>query len=199
MFLHLSLLKKRILPPELAEETRYDERLEAMASGIARAFESQCGRLFSRVEDQVEEMPGGNTLYSVARYPLEEVGAVDVRIGLTGSWDSYLDEIAHLSKSSGQILMDAPPCTEFDTVRFTYTGGYHIDLTEDLSDSAPEGAAALPADLIDAWCLQCDHEARLRKIFGGTSDADLSAPFDMEASLFIPRVDAVLRRYTRMA
>lgn len=199
MFLNLQTLKKRILPPELAEETRYDERLEAMAGGLVRAFESFCGRRFERTAGEIEELPGGNTLYSLQRYPLESVSAVDVRIGLSGSWDSYVGDIAHLSKSSGQILMDIPPGTDYDTVRITYTGGYHIDLTETLSDPAPTGATALPLDLIDAWCLQCDHEARLRKIFGGTSDADLAAAYTAETSLFLPRVETVLRRYQRMA
>lgn len=196
MFTHLDILKARILPTAEVSLTIYDTRLAALAAGVSRAFESYCGRIFTRAVDTVEEKPGGSALFGVDRYPIETVDTVEVRVGIAGDWSEWT--IAHLSKSSGQILTETTAGSELDTVRITYTGGYYIDLSSDLSGTLPSGATALPLDLIDAWVLQCDHEARVRRIFGTSSNEDVGAPFSETFDL-LPRVRQVLDRYRRMA
>lgn len=195
MYLHLDRLKARILPPELAGQTRYDDRLAPMAEGVARAFDAYAGRALARAVSSVESHPGGRQTYSLSTYPVESVAAAT----LVHPDESETEiEIARVNWGAGLVHFAAPAGGALDELRLTVTGGYWVDLSEDGDGSKPSGAAAMPADLVDAWCLQCDHEARLRKIFGGAKAEDVGKAYDPGDHDLLPRVVRVLRAYARI-
>lgn len=194
MYLHLTQLKARILSPEVASQTRFDTRLAAVAAGVAAAFDSYCGRTFIRAEGAMDRHPGGSGFYTVARYPVESVASATLAYS-DGSTEAM--EIARFSRSAGLVHFLSAQGRETDEVRIVSTGGFWADTSATLDGTLPTGAAALPADLLDAWVLQCDHEARVRRIFGGTSTEDMSEGLPVEFDL-LPRVKRVLGQYMRM-
>lgn len=193
MYLHFTRLKARILPPETAAGTRFDARMEPVAAGVATAFDRALGRSIARAS-VTETVPGGWETYSLDRYPVEG----DVTVTLQLARDGGTREIipARVNRRAGLLHLTSPAGTRDDEVELSYTGGYYVDLSPAGDGTLPEGATAIPSDLIDAWVLQVDHECRVRKIFGGTSSEDLASPFDMDFDL-LPRVTRVLRQYQR--
>jgi len=193
-YLHLTRLKARILPGEIATQTRFDERLSAVADGVAAAFDRYTGRSLVRAASVVERVPGGSRFYSLTRYPIETIASAIL---------TYQDAttetltIARTNKAAGLIHFETTPGTDLDSIAFTLTGGYWTDTSEFLTGSLPSGAEAMSADLLDAFILQVDHEARVRKIFGGTSSEDLSADLPKDFDL-IPRVERILKHYQRI-
>lgn len=194
MYLHINRLKARLLPQETVEATRYDDRLTAIAQGVAAAFDVFCGRTLLRAASVVETLVAGSGVYFLSRYPVESVS--DVTLVLDDGSERALSP-SFVNKRSGIVHFSEPEGSQSDTVEITYTGGYFVDLSANGDTALPSGATALPADLLDAWVLQCDQEARMRKVFGGTQDDDLSKPFDAKFDL-IPRVERVLRAYQKM-
>jgi hypothetical protein len=193
-YLHLARLKGRILPAEIATQTRYDERLSALAAGVAAAFDRYTSRLLVRAASQVETVPGGARFYSLARYPVESITSA-ILTDQDGGTETLT--VARLNKAAGLVHFDATPGTDLDSIAITLTGGLWCDTSEFLNGTLPTGASAMPADLIDAFVLQVDHEARVRKIFGGTSSEDLSADLPKDFDL-IPRVERALKYYQRI-
>lgn len=196
MFLHLSRLKARVLPAELVKSDRIDERFAALAEGVAAAFDGFTGRTLARGVGVTEIFAGGAGLYLPARYPVESVASVTVRYD-DGTTDALTTEDYTVSKQAGLIRMRHLWGRETDEITVVYTGGYFIDTSEFHDEAVPSGATAIPKDIVDAWVLQCDHEARARKLMGGTSGDDLAAALAQVDLL--PRVERVLRTYSRMA
>lgn len=204
MFLHIDRLKKRLLPPELASGAngdRLDDRLGPLAAGIADLFDSHCGRTFARGAAVSESFPGGEGFVRLSRYPVEIVTSATL-IAPDGQESDYSDMIARVSKTAGLVHFLHPPGTEDDDLVIVYSGGYWIDLSEEGDGSQPVGAVPLPRDILDAWVLQVDHEARARRLFGNapassTKAADVAAALPKDYDI-IPRVDRVLRQYSRL-
>lgn len=194
MYLHLNRLKARLLPQETVAATRYDDRLTAIAEGVAVAFDAFCGRTLLRATAVVETFVAGSGVYFLSRYPVESVS--DVTLVSDDGSERTLSP-SFVNKRSGIVHFSEPEGSPSDSVEITYTGGYFVDLSANGDTALPTGATAMPADLMDAWVLQCDQEARMRKVFGGTKDEDLAAPFEAAFDL-IPRVERVLRAYQKM-
>lgn len=193
-YLHLTRLKARILPSEVSSQTRYDTRLAAIADGVAAAFDRYTSRALVRASSQVETVPGGSSFYSLTRFPIETVASA-ILTDPEGGTETLT--IARTNKSAGLIHFDGAQGTERDAIAITLTGGYWTDTGEAGNGTLPNGATAMPADLLDAYVLQCDHEARVRKVFGGTSAEDLAAQLPKDFDL-IPRVERILKHYQRI-
>jgi len=201
MFLSLERLKKSILPPELIGQARFDDRIGPMAAGIAGMFDTHCGRTLARDEAAVETFAGGVGFVALARYPVETVESATL-IHPGGETVDISPMIGRVSKHAGIVQFIGPVGSHESEIVIAYRGGFWIDLSEDGDGVCPVGASAIPADIVGAWVLQCDHEARARKIFGskssgGTSDKEIGSALPKDYGL-LPRVEAVLRQYRRV-
>ena len=193
MYLHLDRLKARILAPEVVALTRYDVRLAAIAAEVAALFDSYTGRTLVRASGIIEDHSGGQGFIQLRAVPVETLTTLTI---------SYEDGETHetldydrLSKKTGLVYFDdGSPGGEYSTIRATYTGGYYVDTSSGGNGEQPSGSTAMPADLLGAWCLQIDHELRVRRVLGSTGDEDVSAPYP-QALDFIPRVKTVLNQY----
>lgn len=195
MYLHLSRLKARILPPETATAARFDARLEALARDLSTAFDAYTGRSLVRGVDVSQRFPGGSGYYALDRYPVEAITSATLVQG-----DHEIDIapwIARLSKRAGLVTFSRAPGGRLDDVEIVYTGGYYVDLSAEGNGETPADATAMPDDLLGAWVAQCDYEARARKIFGTTSDQDLAGALTASLEL-VPRVERTLRAYMRL-
>lgn len=196
-FGNLGVLRGLVLAEEQSSLTDWDTALQQIGLGVVQAFEGYCGRKFYRQTSIVEEMSLVGSTLQVQRYPIESVTSVQYR---TDEDDSYsTGEIQQVSESAGLIY-----CYEWFrlgySVKVTYDGGYWWDTSDDDSGSLPEGATAIPDDLVDAWAAQVQHVAEARNIFGGAAAAANPKKGDQTAANldFIPYVSAVLDRYRNL-
>ena len=192
MYLHLNQLKARILPAETSGATRFDERLRGIAEGVAAMFDCYTGRKLVREVGRIEDHPGGVGVIFLQAPPVEVLTTLTISYEEGDAFEALGYD--RLSKKAGIIRFDeASPGDDGSTIRATYTGGYWVDTSEDLSGTLPNGATAIPGDLLDAWVMQVDHECRLRKVFGGTQDEDIAA--SLAAVGLVPRAEVTLKHY----
>ncbi len=194
MYLHLDQLKARILVPENTGLTRYDTRLTAIGQSVAATFDQFTGRQLVRGEGIVETFPGGSGVLFLSASPVETVTTVEHRESTADSYESI--EWDRINTRSG-ILHLYYTADQDDDIRVTYTGGYWTDTSDDLSGTLPSGATTMPADLLDAWALQVDHEARVRKVYGGGGEEDITGAYAAEVDL-APKVERILKSYRKI-
>lgn len=199
---NLTTLKRHLLAERLRAEITFDDQIVALGLGVAAAIERFCDRRFARVVGDTWETPCGNrTMFVVIRYPIEEITAIDLRSTRGDAWESQ-----DINSLVAQEIRDAGVVTFHDAigwagsnVRFTYTGGFWWDTTEDDSGSQPAGSTVLPADLQHAWLLHCQDVWNRRDNLGTSltaKPADRPRVGDVE---FGSSVRSLLRPHQRHA
>lgn len=164
-FSNFATLKKHLLGGSSAKnETRFDLTIKMIGLGMASAIENFCGsRKFFRAEDAKEIYPADRCQWIVARYPVESVASVEIKVNETEGFVLQtpspivtVDTVAGIINFSGSADAGAPT----SQVRFTLTGGYWWETLEPDDDeypsTMPEGANPLPEDLKLAWLMQCE-------------------------------------------
>lgn len=203
----LQALKEAVLPESLVNSTDTDKQLSVVGKGALAMFENFTNRKFPRVENGTIELPGGGTLFSLPRYPVERVSKIEVAYYgdvPTGSLDRPFtdytaDTPSNVNKAGGFLEISYVTAGTWDTVRLTYTGGYWIDPGD--GSECPEGATPVPPDLFNAWTLQVASEIQARDILGVGVVRDAkegSETFARDLGL-IPQVRATLETYRRFA
>ncbi len=157
---NLASVKAYVLPGALSEETEFDARLATIAKGVTAALEKFCNRKLARAADDTFEFTGERAYVALPRFPIEEITALDQRFSIATGWETQgLDLILNRDDSAGLLDFGAPLGSYQSHVRVTYTGGFFIETLEPSEEGypseAPEGATALPPDLLQAWLLQC--------------------------------------------
>lgn len=199
---NLATLKGHLLAERLRAGVTFDEQILALGLGVAAAIERFCDRRLGRVVGDTWETPCGyRTSFVLIRYPLEEITAIDLRTARGDSWESQdIDSlVAQELKESGLVTFHGPIGWASSNVRFTFTGGYWWDTTEDGSGSQPAGSTVLPADLQYAWLLHCQDVWNRRDNLGTSltaKPADRPRVGDVE---FGSSVRALLRPHQRHA
>lgn len=180
----------------------YDEQLIQLGRGVAGAFESYCGRYFSYSDSHIQEWPGLYTNYVLDRYPVNALSELSYMDSDSGEWielDPGVD--ARVQSGSGLIHVMREPSVAVSRFRATYSGGYWFDDTEELTGTKPDGATKLPADILDAWLLQCEAVFASRDALGLTLARQ---PEDSTYALALHRlqlteyVRRLLDRYVRL-
>lgn len=151
---NLYTVKANLLADALRAGTRYDGALQLIAAGVATSFERYCNRKFGRVEGDTFICSADRSEVYLPRYPVESVSATDLKVDTATGWETQTDFIWNLNEFTGQVYWGGPAGPDYAQLRFTYTGGYWFDETEENTDTLPAGATALPADLQFAWILQ---------------------------------------------
>jgi len=155
----LTVLKAQLLAEVLRADTAYDAALLAIGQGVVAKFENAADRKFARVVGYAEALPADRVNFLLERFPLESISTIELKLDEATGWvaQTITDFVRTIDLKNGLVILpdtaDAGPY--WGQVRFTYTGGYWFDETEEGTDSLPSGATALPADLTLAWILQC--------------------------------------------
>jgi hypothetical protein len=197
-FATTTYLKSRLLPSAAAGDSDWDEAVAALGKSVAAKFDRHCNRGFERIAGQVDIFGAAATAWVLSRYPVETVDTVRTRDTLDayatitpGNW--WID------KPSGLLETMSDAGNRYEKLVVTYTGGFWLDPRD--GTTLPASATALPDDLLEAWVLQCQHEAESRGLFGSVSfraQKDASAPKTGNAGL-LEAVTEVLRPFRRFS
>ena len=200
---NLSGLKAAVLPAALAERSDWDDAIAALGSGVAAAMQAHCNRLFARIEDDVCARAANCSYLSLPRFPLEAVMSLEVKDDETAGWVAQpLGTILTFNPASGLVEFGSTIGSWNARVRATYTGGFWADETEDNSGTLPEGASAVPADLLHAWHLQVQHEIEATNLIRGVAakrSEDKSGETAAAETKLITRVKEMLQPFVRFA
>lgn len=197
---NLRTLKRHLLAERLRPELTWDSEIAAIGLGVAASMERYCNRVFERAAGITWSTSSlGRTAFVLPRYPIEAVTAVDLRTSYSDAWESQTlsDLILQVDESAGLVIFNEALGWNGSVVRFTFTGGYWWDTTEDSSGTLPSGATALPADLQHAWLLQCAEVWSRRDNLGTGLVKAPSASAKLSEYDIIPAVAGVLRSYIR--
>lgn len=157
-FSSLSYLKSQLLAEAQRQYEDYDDTLTALGQGVAAAFEKFCNRKFYRTEDDTVTFSGAREVFVLPRYPVENVTAIELQSTYAGGWVAQdVSQVLQVNLVSGLVRFGGTLGSDLDLYRLTYTGGYWWSTTEsaDGTETAPAGAASLPADILEAWLQQC--------------------------------------------
>lgn len=191
-------LRSRLMPEEASGETEWDAAVAALGKSVAAKFDRHANRGFARVEGEINVFSARATAWTLKRYPVETVSQVRTR----DTMDAYTTIAAGewwIDKEAGLLETRSTAGSQSDKLVVAYTGGYWLDPRD--SSAMPVGATPLPDDLLEAWVLQCQHEAESRGLFHAVSfrtQKDESSPKTVDAGL-LPAVTEVLRPFRRFA
>lgn len=200
LYRHLDVLKARLLPADMAESADYDLELEALGLGVAALFDRITGRELRRNTAASFECPADEPSVVLKSYPLESVTSVTVVYGSTST--DVTDSVLGIQKASGIVLFGGAIGSATERLEIVSSGGYWCDQGD--GDDLPNGATALPDDLLNAWFLQCRAQADAEGFFrqrgaANNSDKDKRDPaLRMETLDILPSVRRVLQLYVRM-
>lgn len=152
---NLYTLKQQLLAEALRASTKYDAQLQAIGTGVAGLLEKFCNRKFARVEGDTFICSADREAVYLPRYPVEDLTAVALKSDETVGWETQTSFVLNRNDVSGHVYWGGYAGPDYAQLRFTYTGGYWFDETEENEDTLPTGATAIPGDLQLAWLLQC--------------------------------------------
>jgi hypothetical protein len=205
---NLDFLRSQILASSQAGDDSFDAKLTAVGLGVAAAFENYCNRKFTRLVGVQEIIPADRCQFLLSRYPLEVLTAVDLKVKESDGWVSQdLGNILSIDLANG--IVNFTECGDvgpwYAQVRFTFTAGFFWNTLEPADTgyptAQPDGSAALPPDLLDAWLLQVRKEwEAIDKL--GTKITDVgsntrNASESLAGLDFVPRVKDMLNQFVR--
>lgn len=191
-------LRSRLMPEEASGETEWDAAVAALGKSVAAKFDRHANRGFARVEGEINVFSARATAWTLKRYPVETVSQVRTR----DTMDAYTTIAAGewwIDKAAGLLETRSTAGSQSDKLVVAYTGGYWLDPRD--GTVMPVGATPLPDDLLEAWVLQCQHEAEARGLFHAVSfrtQKDESSPKTIDTGLLEASIQT-LRPYRRFA
>lgn len=192
----LSHLKSRLLPEAARTDTEYDDALSKLGLAIAGRMEGHCARKFARLSGSVDEFNARTLTVCLRRLPVETITSVQVRV-FTGALEAF-PGLYQIDKSAGLMDFRSAPGDVTERIVVTYTGGYWLD--DENGTAMPEGATALPDDLLETFIAEVQLHAESRGIFQAVG---LRSRSDAEKSRLITGLseDAIdgLRPYRRFS
>lgn len=197
-FSNLATLKAHVLGNGLTAQTQFDTKLRNLGLGLAGLIETHCGRLFDYKSSTTDNFSADHLSWVTVRYPIGTVASVEVGQGYPRVWEPATSLIASVDEAAGLLQFKSLPGDHQARVRVAYSGGYWWDVNEDNSGTPPEGIPTLPADIVQAWLIQCgDVWDKMDKHgLGNTAQPD---QFVQPAKLeLLPIVKQMLHRHRRM-
>lgn len=195
-FATVTYLRSRLMPEEAGGETEWDAAVAALGKGVARKFDRHCNRTFERDAAAVDVFTARASAWVLRRFPVEALASVELR-DPDGTLHAAETDDWQLDSGAGLLESPALAGTPMQQIRISYTGGYWLDPRD--GTAMPEGATELPDDVLEAWVLQCQHEAESRGLFHAVSfrsQKDQGAPKTSAAGL-LEAVTESLRTYRR--
>lgn len=192
----MTVLKRALLPQAQWLPTTFDANILVIGLGVARSFDRYCDRKFSR-GTHVDTFTGERGVWFLSSTPVESVTSVEEKTDETAGWATITNAYNNLETVSGRLCF-GDDVSDYETlVRVTYVGGYWWDTTDELTDTLPAGATALPDEVKMAWLLQCQHQWSVRDKLGSA----VAMPAGESAKLgdydLLPDVKRILDSYIR--
>lgn len=195
-FATVTYLRSRLMPEEAAGESEWDAAVAALGKSVAAKFDRHCSRGFARAENQIDKFSARAAAWVLTRYPVEDIATVELvdpdgTAGVIAEGDWWLDE------KPGLLETETIAGAKRQKIRITYTGGYWLDPRD--GTAMPADATPLPDDVLEAWILQCQHEAESRGLFHAVSfrsQKDEGSPKTADAGL-LEAVTETLRPFRR--
>jgi hypothetical protein len=195
-FATITYLKSRLMPDAATEDTEWDVALGALGRGVAGKFDKHCARCFARDTAAVDKFTANGSGWVLTHFPVEAIDTVEV-VDADGTSEVLANDSWTLDEKSGLLETFTIAGSRRQQLRITYAAGYWLDPRD--GTAMPDGAIALPDDVLEAWVLQCQHEAESRGLFGAVSfrkQKDESAPKTVDVGMLEGVVEA-LRGYRR--
>lgn len=192
----LTWIKSQILPDNAANSAKWDNKLLRIAQGVARQFDSYCGRKFERVEGFAEDFDGFGKSYNLSRYPVETVTGIQL-LTEHGDPQDNMDSHKVTLPTAGIVRLFCRLGYPNDLVTITYTGGYWVD-DEEPGNDLPTGAAPVPPDLLNAFVMQCAEQVKAEEAVGAAAlrfDAAETGQPETAAHELTPAVKQILDTY----
>lgn len=153
-FSSLAVLREAVLPPSMGTRTDFDATIKRHGLAVAEMMESYCGRKFGFEPAAVQTFDAGNVVFSLERYPVAEVTAIELQSTPGGQWQDVMGNLKKADLASGILFFRTPPGQSDGTLRVTYAGGFWWDITEDGTGAMPAGAKALPVQFFNGLAIQ---------------------------------------------
>ena len=205
-FSNLITLKTHLLAAALRAATDYDTPILNLGLGVATALENFCNRDFARVVGEQEVFPADRCEFLLSRYPVESISFSEIKSTEVLGWVTQTDPnfIRAIQNKSGVVNCGPGDAgLYYEQVRFTYTGGFWWDTSEDNSGTLPTGANLIPNDLKYAWLLQCELTWKMRDKLGtqiADSDGKNRGPTYQLSDLDLaPQVRQMIEPFKRYA
>lgn len=198
MLSSLTQLKAFLLPPAMRERTDFDEQLQVLGHGVQALMEGHCNRRFERVMGDLFQDAADKYVFSVPRFPIEEVTLVTLQTDVA---TDITDTVHRVSQKAGLVHLNAVPGCGDDGIDITYTGGFWWDTTEEQSGEMPGAATALPLDILTAFYQQMKAACEASDLFGlqaASSDEKTKLPPRQDIDL-VPMVKTILNPHRRFA
>lgn len=152
---NLTELKAQLLAKSLRASADFDAVITGIGKGVAGRFQKFCNRKFERAVDATFTCSADRDHVYLDRYPLEAISAVHLRTDAAVGWEAQSNFVINLVEASGKVFWGYAAAPHYGQLRFTFTGGFWFDTTEDATGVMPVGAPGLPEELKLAWYLQC--------------------------------------------
>jgi hypothetical protein len=152
---NLTELKTQLLAKALRASADFDAVITGVGKGVAGRFQKFCNRQFERAVDTTFTCSADRDHVYLDRYPIEAISAVHLRTDAQTGWEEQTNFILNQDERLGKVFWGYQAAPHYGQLRFTFTGGYWFDTTEDATGVMPEGATPLPDELKLAWYLQC--------------------------------------------
>jgi hypothetical protein len=162
-FSNLKTLKSQ-LAPTLKTDQKFDDVILAIGQGVAAQFENLCGRRFAYMVNDTETFPADHAEFLLSRTPVVAVTLAELKNSEADGWVVQTDPNFIRAVNLVNGIVDCGPGDPgpyYAQLRLTYIGGYWWEQLEPdavaYPSALPDGATPLPADLLNAWLLQCRH------------------------------------------
>jgi hypothetical protein len=195
----LTYLKAALLAAPLRSATDHNTAITALGLGVAARMEQRTNRRFYRTVGDTWVVDAERTAFVLPRYPIESLTSIELRTTPSDYWQSQTlsGVVLHQDDAAGIVILNALLGSHRSQLRFTWTGGWWWDTTEDDTGAQPSGSALVPADLRLAWLTQCKHVwARQDKLgLGHVKGPDANSQLgDMD---WAPMAEETLNGYIR--
>lgn len=212
---NLITLKTQVLAPELVASTDWDSKLAKIGLGVAASFDRYCNRQFAYAEVAMDSFSADRLNWCLSRYPVTGIQEVNARTDLQSAWVNQgvvTSAIQNWHAESGVVEFGFVQGSATGLVEIQYTGGYWFDAADaddeeealgDWPESLPDGATLLPADITEAWLLQCQNvweknDTLAKTLLGGSSrGGNALVGLSLAGLDLVPSVKATLSHYRR--
>jgi hypothetical protein len=187
-------------------DARFHGVLQTIGRGVATALERACNRKFAYAADTLI-VTGDRDYVVVPRYPINntEDMIVATRAAESEAWVTVTGEPMLVTPAAGMMRMAGSLGGALAQAQITWTGGYWFE-TLDAEEAGypgtiPEGATALPNDLLLAFFMQCEqvwltHDKLGTEVVGGGAGSNFLNT-RLSTIEIVPAVKEILRGYIR--
>lgn len=201
---NLTQVKTRIVVNNAqVARTTWDAMIAQVARGVAGAIDKFCNRVFARAAATTDLFTADRMCWVMSRFPVESIDTIELRSGLSSDWQdqgAVESVLQDYNPESGLIQFGNTMGSAIDRVRVTYTGGYWYDTTEDGTGTLPQGAATIPADVVEAWLIQCKEAFNTIDPLGlgiGAAATDNDPAKKLTELKLVPQVKSMLAGHVR--